>query len=104
MYKEREYSFIRGLELEKYPVVYFLREQRIRFTEIINQTCKRLKGAYQTQDVMKNFVSQGSEFQTLRYPDYTETPYRMMPLLHMVMPSALSKVLPNRSNKLFPKT
>jgi len=36
MYKQREFSFIRALELERYPVVYFLREQRIRFQEIIN--------------------------------------------------------------------
>jgi hypothetical protein len=53
---------------------------------------------------MSTFVSQGSEFHTLRYPDYTETPYRILTLVHLVMPSAKSKVLPNRSSSTFPKT
>lgn len=57
MYKQREFSFIRALELERYPVVYFLTEQRIRFQEIINQACKRLKGAFSANDIIKNFVS-----------------------------------------------
>lgn len=35
MYKQREYSYIKGLELEKYPVLYYLKEQRIRFADII---------------------------------------------------------------------
>jgi hypothetical protein len=26
MYREREYSFVRGLELEKYPVIFYLKE------------------------------------------------------------------------------
>jgi hypothetical protein len=39
MYKQREYSFVRGLELEKYPVIYYLKEQRIRFADIIAATC-----------------------------------------------------------------
>lgn len=56
MYYQREYSFIRGLQLERYPVIYFLREQRIRFTEVLSNTCKRMKHAYQPADVMKNFV------------------------------------------------
>jgi len=39
MYKQREYSFVRGLQLEKYPVIYYLKEQRIRFADIIAATC-----------------------------------------------------------------
>jgi|LauGreDrversion4_2_1035121.scaffolds.fasta_scaffold87121_2 hypothetical protein len=35
MYRLREYSFISALELEKYPVLYYLKEQRIRFNEMI---------------------------------------------------------------------
>jgi len=49
-------------------------------------------------------VSKGCEFYTYRYPDYTEFPYKKEQLLHSLMPSMRSKMLPNRQNKLFPKT
>lgn len=84
--------------------MYFLREQRIRFSDIVTQTCRRMKGAFLPSDIMSTFVSKGSEFYTLRYPDYTEFKYRVMPLLHLVMPSAVSKVMPNRASRLFHAT
>ena len=51
MYREREYSFVRGLELEKYPVIFYLKEQRIRFADLIAETCKKMKSAYEVQDI-----------------------------------------------------
>lgn len=51
MYRLREYSFISALELEKYPVLYYLKEQRIRFNEMIAQTCKKLKDAFIAADI-----------------------------------------------------
>lgn len=57
MYMQREYSYIRGLQLNKYPVIYFLKELRIRFADIIKQTCRKMKNAYQPMDIMNNFVS-----------------------------------------------
>jgi hypothetical protein len=62
MYKEREYSFVKGLELEKYPVIFYLKEQRIRFQDIVAETCKRMKSAYDGSDIQKNFITYGSEF------------------------------------------
>lgn len=104
MYKFREYSYISALQLDKYPLVYFLKEQRIRFAEMISQTCKKLKNSFAPSDIQKNFVSQGCEFYTYRYPDYTEFPYKKEQILHCVLPSSRAKVLPNRQSKLFPKT
>ena len=46
MYREREYSYVRGLELEKYPVIFYLKEYRLRFADIVAETCKRMKSAY----------------------------------------------------------
>jgi hypothetical protein len=49
-------------------------------------------------------VSKGCEFHTYRYPDYTELPYKKEQLLNCLMPSMRAKVMPNRNDKLFPKT
>lgn len=62
LYREREYSYLRGLEIEKYPVIFYLKEQRIRFAEIIATTCNKMKSAYNVNDIQKNFISYGSEF------------------------------------------
>lgn len=51
-----------------------------------------MKNAFSANDVSKNFISFGSEFMTLRYPDYTGTDYRINMLLHLLMPSMQTKV------------
>lgn len=62
MYRQREYSYIQALKLEEYPVIYFLREQRAKFRDMIELACKNLKMQSAFQDIHTNFVSMGSDF------------------------------------------
>ena len=46
---------------------------------------------YNPKDIYETYASEGSEFCTVRYPDFSDYPYRTLPLLHTLMPSIESK-------------
>ena len=100
----REYSYVNCMQLDKYPVIFFLKEQRQRFKDVLEMTCRNLKNKYAYLDIYSNFVSFGSEFNTMRYPDFTEHPYNRLTLLHNLIPSIQSKVSKTNHEKLFQNT
>ncbi|CDW85131.1 leucine-rich repeat and iq domain-containing protein 3 [Stylonychia lemnae] len=103
-FKAREFSYIKAMRIEEYPVIYFLKEQRAKFRDLIEKTCKNLKIQTSFTDIYKNFVSHGSEFCTLRYPDFSEHRYNTLMLVHNLMPSMITKVTKVNSAKLFQNT
>ena len=72
--------------MDAYPVFYYLKEQRAKFRDFLELTCKKLR-TYSHSDIERTFNSDGSEFSSIRYPDFTEFPYRKLTLLHNLMPS-----------------
>lgn len=89
--------------MEKHPVIYYLKEQRTRFRELLELTCKKLKN-FSYYDINSNFVTYGSEFNTIRYPDFTEFPYKQLTLIHNLIPSMQTKVTKTLTNRSFQNT
>ena len=52
-----------------------------------------MKGGMSVEDIMHNFIEESCEFNSMRYPDFTEYKNHLLPLLHYMMPSIDSKVV-----------
>ena len=89
-YIQRHYSYVNLFRMDAYPEIYLCKEQKRTFKDIIQSICKHLP-EYQLEEINKR-LKESNEFQTLRYPDYSEFEFHSIRLLHYLLPSIKSKV------------
>jgi hypothetical protein len=67
-YFSRKKAMISGLQLEKYPYIYFLQEQKQRIFMVVRRLYKKQKKEFNEQEVEAAMFLPAKEILTLRYP------------------------------------
>jgi ATP-dependent helicase/DNAse subunit B len=74
-------SFIRALELVKYPKIYFLKEQKPQFIKILRKLITTLQQENMTIDDAYNCIQEDQKYDTIRVEEPDLCAYRSLPLL-----------------------
>lgn len=74
-------SFIRALELVKYPKIYFLKEQKPQFIKILRKLITTLQQENMTIDDAYNCIQENQKYDTIRVEEPDLCAYRPLPLL-----------------------
>jgi hypothetical protein len=66
MWLVKNSSFLRALEVEKYPKLYFLKEQKPQFIKILRTLLPQLTQANMTIDDAISSISEDQKYDTIR--------------------------------------
>ena len=89
----RKTSFIDVLELNKYPRLYFLKEQKPTFVKLIKSLMPILRKNDDLElDQLLECIKEDTEFDTIRVAEPDLFDYKPLPMVQLVKPSTMSKV------------
>lgn len=98
MWLVKNSSFLKALEVEKYPKLYFLKEQKPQFIKILRALLPQLTKANMTIDDAISSISEDQKYDTIRVEEPDLFKFQPLPILQLAMPSFGKKTL-IRENK-----
>ena len=81
MWMVKNSSFLRALEIDKYPKLYFLKEQKPQFIKILKSLMPQLTQANMTIDDAISSISEDQKFDTIRVEEPDLFKFQPLPLL-----------------------
>lgn len=98
MWLVKNSSFLRALEIDKYPKIYFLKEQKPQFIKILRQLGPQLASVNMTIEDAVSSISEDRKYDTIRVEEPDLFRFQPLPILQLAMPSFGKKTL-IRENK-----
>ena len=94
----RHSSFVNALQLDRYPKIYFLKEQKPIFVKILKSQIPLLTQENMTFDDALDSITEDRRFETIRVEEPDLFEWKPLPLLQLIMPTFGKKTI-IRENK-----
>lgn len=91
-------SFVKVLQIDQKPRIYFLKEQKPQFLRILRKLAVHLQKHNMTIEDSYNCIHEDNKYETIRVQEPDLFKFRALPLLQFIMPTFGPKTL-IRENK-----
>ena len=89
----KQSQFVHSLQLNKFPKIYFLKEQKPQFVKILRGQTSLLQGENMTLDDALDCIVEDRKYETIRVEEPDLFSWKPLPLLQFIMPTFGKKTI-----------